>query len=142
MIWRTSYSTKSAENLDLPNQSDPGALTDGVYVAAFDLAAHGQQQIWIKLLESDFTPDSYRLLLIKPAWSKSAKREAEEILPPSRLTKTIFATDPDSNWESLIQPDGPGRAFAFVIKDQRIKLLMVGPPTEEAWDEFKAAIES
>jgi hypothetical protein len=37
---------------------------------------------------------------------------------------------------NLIRPDRPERSFAGILRDGAFDMLMVGIPTEEAWDRF------
>ena len=156
MIWRTSYSTRTAEFIDLPilsnssrisdlDGTDLSELGDGIYVGGFGPTAYAQQQIWMKLLESrESSPsgpaEDFNILLISTTWTRAKRQEVESLLPPSKHSRVTLLTDPSRVWEAMIEPEGPTRAFAFILRDRVIRLLMVGPPTEEAWDEFQAAI--
>ncbi len=60
--------------------------------------------------------------------------ELEAVLPPSQHGRIVVV--PAIEWLG----DHPDRVRAMVVQGRTARILMVGPPTEDAWDEFQAAV--
>ena len=61
------------------------------------------------------------------------------ITPGSHWASTGIAKA-SSDWTRTIQPDRPGRSFAAFQKGGVLNPLMIGLPTEDAWDRFQSAL--
>lgn len=145
MIWREAYRTRSLGPVALPPLSmldlDGKAVAfeqPALIIGAFDPRAHREVELWSRLIGGSFPgyDPSFRLYL---GGTDTRRREAlAAIHPPSRHRQVRLAEDPDGAWRSLIEPDRPERSFGLIAVDGRSHRLMVGPPTEEAWEEFEA----
>jgi hypothetical protein len=60
----------------------------------------------------------------------------EAVLPPSVFARTTVS-EPVADWRNLIHPDRPERSFAVLENGSTIEMLVVGPPTEDVWEEFE-----
>jgi hypothetical protein len=137
------YRTKVGTSVDIPplvgsHLDGSPFVSDGVVVllGAFSLKAIGEVSLWRKLLESRDTP--FLIGLFRTGWADRQIEEVEACFPPSLHGQVILALDEADSWSTLVEVDKSSRAFAAVISGDRADVLMVGPPTEEAWDLFQA----
>ena len=77
----------------------------------------------------------YTLFLLTGV-SQNTKEHLIAMTPRSLGDSTIFS-DHSFEWESLIKPDRPERSFAGFVSQGFLDPLMIGVPTEEAWDRFQ-----
>ncbi len=145
MLWRTPYETPAAEAVGLPTLAGDFLsgeswilLDDFVLVGAFDLRGLSEVGIWLRLL--DDAGVGAVVAFFESEWVAADRSALEVSVPYSQHGHTLMATDPKGEWLDLISPDKPERAFAAVVKGHAATVLMAGPPTEEAWDEFRAAM--
>lgn len=125
MLWREGYDTRRLG--DLPPFALEGARAGQAVIVAAGVAALPEFGLWTRLVESDFGPDAWRGVLV------GSRREFEDALPPSRLARCDFR-------ETVDLPNAPGRVLAGVWSPETLRCVMIGPATEEAWDEFSAAL--
>ena len=60
----------------------------------------------------------------------------KQITPRSRWAQTVVIVDPEGLWQTLVHPEDDDHAFALIQNEERAELIMVGPPTEDAWERF------
>lgn len=144
MLWRTPYQTPRAENVTLPGLSGRYvsgeswvALDDFVLVGAFDLRGLSEIGIWTRLL--DEAGIGVVVAFFDAEWSPQQRVVLEASIPYSQQGHTLMANDPRGEWLDLISPDKPERAFAAVVRGHAASVLMLGAPTEDAWDDFLLA---
>lgn len=119
MIWRRRYDTIVQRVLDIP-------ANDGVAIGATSLEALTEAGVWFRLM--DQAGLNYRFEPIGLAES-----DLESLVPPSIAVR--LSPPPSLSVDE-------DRSFAYVAKGGRIALLMVGPPTEDAWEEFELTARS
>ena len=108
-----------------------------VWVAGFGFDGTSIQGVWSRLFQSDF-PNDIRVnkVFILPNINEEIREAARSMVPPSYFDQTFLIFDPGQKWRTLLRPtEQPG--FAAIIERNRIPLLMTGPPTEDAWEEFQ-----
>ncbi len=120
------------------SQWSPGGAE--TYIGAFELAALSEIGVWTKLLHSAGIPSHVLIFANDPG--PKIQRSLQTSFPPSRLQDIILVDDSGEQWRNFIQPDRPERAFAMHVRDGMAEPLMVGPPTEEAWDLFQLLVNS
>lgn len=128
MLWREAYDTRRLG--DLPPFALEAARPGDALLVVPDLDALGSFEMWRRLVESDFAPDRWHAVLLGP------RGGYEEVLPPSRLARCTFLP------EASDLPLHPTRVLAAVWTPEALRGAMIGPPTEEAWDEFAAAMNA
>ncbi|MBS1710252.1 MAG: hypothetical protein JSS71_00845 [Armatimonadetes bacterium] len=97
----------------------PEPLPSPVVLGIFDIGQVPDAEIWMRLLERQFPNLGWRIL--------SFGVDLELALAPSRFRRAVPGR---ADW-------GQPREFAYCVSGG---LLMAGPPTEEAWEEFEAAV--
>jgi hypothetical protein len=146
MLWRGSYETEIRRGFSPPTplggQSLAGQPFDPVsnwaLVAGCHDAAFREVELWRRLIADSFADlQNFAFGIVRPEWSPRQTQELAALIPPSQHRYTYAWTDPEETWRQETVGDRQDRAFALVRGNG---LLMVGPPTEEAWDEFEAAI--
>ena len=129
MLWREPYRTRILREVDFPSDFEFAAVVGG-----FSLACDVGRQVWSRLIQSDFGADArYGEVVFRPFWTSEERLELEAITPLSRLFRTRLLEDPGGAWRTLVEPDSDNQPFSLI---HPLRLLMVGPPTEEAWQEF------
>lgn len=143
MLWRKSYQTRVERDLSCPvaeivslDGSPVGDQTE-VWIAGFGFEATTDQGVWWRLFQSDF-PDDARIIrvFICPSVGKGELETALSLVPPSQISRTYLVADPSGLWRQTIRPNSDDQGFAIIIEKGKIPLAMIGPPTEDAWDEF------
>lgn len=116
MLWRKPYATREVRNLELD--------LDGVDVTVIvdELDALPEALLWGRLL--DGVDRDWSLLVAEPS------QPLETLLAPSILAQTSTGPRPAA------LPGLDGRAAAYAHSG---RLLLIGPPTEEALDAIVAA---
>lgn len=115
MIWRRRYDTIVQRDLDID-------ATDGVAVGVTSFESLSEAGVWFRLMDQaglDFRFEPIGVDLV----------ELEALVPPSISRR--FA-------EPAAVAVEANRSFAYIARGGRIALLMIGPPTEDAWEEFEA----
>jgi len=143
MLWRAGYDTRELPPTPFPElvaTSLVGSPIDFslpcVLSGGFDPRAQMELGVWDRLLhEIELAiPHCTVFLLERPI--EKAEASIIAMTPRSRWATVGLAacTEP---WQELIQPDRPSRSFAGILVYGMLHPLMVGLPTEEAWDRFR-----
>jgi hypothetical protein len=119
------------EGASLSGQA-PEAL-NGIWVGAFSLAALPEIGIWQRLLRSANVP--FQVVYV----GRISVKDVQSATPASQWDRVLVAPGHLPAWQSVVPVDQPGRAFAWIQLDGIAELLMVGPPTEDAWETFERA---
>jgi hypothetical protein len=143
MLWRQSYQTRIERDLCYPvaivvsvDCSEP-IKGKQVWIGGFGFNGLNEQEVWSKLFQSDFHGDvRVHKVFIFESVGTSELESIRALVAPSEVNQCLLIEDPSRSWYSIINPDHPGRGFAAIIEGDKIPLLMVGPPTEDAWEEF------
>ena len=146
MLWRPTYETRIRRGLALPrlegrtlDGSETATPTHGAFIGAFDPRAGAELGIWRRLLEEAGV--SALTVFVRTAWTPRESRALALATAPAQHPWTLLAEDPDGVWASVVESDRLERSFAAVVRAGVVDPLMVGLPTEEAWDEFREAAE-
>ena len=144
MLWRPTYETRILRAASLPpltgftlDHQDGSTPVEGPVIGAFAPLASAELGIWRRLLQEAFPERSVPTVLIRPAWTERDRRTIADGTPPALHSITLLANDPGETWSNEIHPDRPERSFGLIMSAGIPKLLMVGLPTEDAWDEFR-----
>lgn len=144
MLWKPTYETRILREVALPrlegrtlDGQDGAAPVEGAMLGAFGPFASGELGIWRKLLEEAFPQRRVPTVLVRAAWAERERRTIAIATQPVQHPWTLLANDPSEAWSAAIGPDRAERAFGAVVHGGVAKLLMVGLPTEEAWDAFR-----
>ena len=122
MLWRTTYQTQCVLDQSIEWHRD------GVFLFAPGPHVHAELGVWMRLLEAEYSHiDLYRVV-----WPNISQSVVDEMFPSSILRKMEYV----ESWPAL----DTDRLVAAVIRSSRAVVLMSGPATEEAWDEFRSAI--
>jgi hypothetical protein len=143
LLWHDPVVTRVSENVPFPaaaGQTLSGKPWNfggnGVLLGAFSLLAQSELGVWMRLLDDAKIP--FSVLLIAPDWA-ARRNDAILTFPPSQRDRVILVTDVGNKWSTLINADSLDRAFAAFVEKGTAQPLMVGAPTEDAWDRFQAA---
>lgn len=132
MLWRPGYQPRVSMGVESPPLKIhllDGSKAEGasILIGGFAPTSLLEQEVWRRLVESAGLAEE-ALQVVFGAEASSLI----PLVPRSRLART--GTCPETRaWEALVQPDHPGRSFALTGP-----MLVVGPPTEEVWEEFEA----
>lgn len=147
MLWKTPYETRILRGVELPrlvgrtlDNQDGAAPVEGAMLGAFGPFAGAELGIWRKLLEEAFPARKVPTVLVRAAWTERERRTLATATPPGLHPWTLLANDPDGAWAAAVGPDRAERAFGSVVRSGTAELLMVGLPTEEAWDHFQETL--
>ncbi len=135
MLWRPGYQPIVKRNVPVPTlnaQALDGTTreTPSILVGGFSEHSLMEQDTWRRLAEdADLTAH-----LLQVVFGRSAEFLAT-LVPPSRRARTAVSAE-GAAWAAIVEPDRPTRAFAALILDGVAEILVVGPPTEDVWEEF------
>lgn len=144
MLWRTGYQTIVRNDVVIPESRIWDLTGEVVNVAGpiafalgFSARSFQQREVWRRLFEAE---------LPIPFWtgviSEDNLAESTELLqamtPKSRWSSTVVVLDPQRAWRNLIEPEDEERCFALISRGNTADVVMIGPPTEEAWERFLA----
>ncbi len=101
------------------------------------MRAEAELGVWRRLLDDAALGMTYWTVLFVDLSSDQVR----ELVPRSRWESTVLSA-PSSVWSDVIQPDAPSCSFAMACSGGVADPLMVGLPTEEAWDAFRLAVSS
>lgn len=96
-----------------------------VFIGSRSLDASREVEVWWRLFEEDFPGE---LLEVVPA---ELVPDVFALRPPSRHSRIRV----ESSAANLAGLNEPGRAFCAVVQSGVAELMVIGPPTEEVWDE-------
>lgn len=143
MLWRQSYQTRVLRDLDCPDLSiasadgTPVTHERGVWICGFGFGCFTEQGVWARLFQSDFPRDpNVKKVFIFDSVGPEKFESLQALVAPSELENCLLIEDPQQAWRKLTEPDHLERGFTAIVEGQTIPLLMVGPPTEDAWEEF------
>lgn len=138
MMWRQPYQTQILRGVVQPMVSGKSLLGRELKIEEFDLvvgavsmSSLSDQEIYRRLFAEAFDPARFGQLF----WGCSAS-EVESVVPASRHDQCFLLAGAHPFGEA-IGSLALDRAFAWVPKAE---LIMVGPPTEDAWEKMMAAI--
>jgi hypothetical protein len=147
MLWKPTYETRVLTDVAFPrlvgltlDSQDGAAPVEGAMLGAFGPFASAELGVWRRLLNEAFPERAVPTVLVRTAWSERERRTIATATAPKEKAWTLLANDPQNAWSQLVAPDRAERAFAAVVRGGVAKLLMVGLPTEEAWDQFLAEL--
>lgn len=148
MIWREPYATRIFEDLALPALGGESLAGEPyrfewphVLVAGFAPISLIEQGVWIRLFGERFPGAPWLATgVIAAEWSGADRVRLAESVPPSRHPSTYMLQDPAGAWAQRLEPDQAKRAFAAFVAGSEVRLLMLGPPTEEAWERFAETV--
>lgn len=131
MLWRESYVPDVRKNVLLPAECDAEALVIG----AFSLAALREVELWVRLAREANVPftESYWLI-------PEEKAALSSLLAPSRFQAASVRDDREA-WLAALHPIDPSRSFAAISKSNS-PMVIVGPSTEDAWEEMTRLLVS
>jgi hypothetical protein len=149
MLWRERYDTRVLNNVFAPIISGVSLAGDHlnlqpgeIAVCGFSPEAYMGMGVWLRLIQDEYGLESLRLIFFSGEWSAEQEEDLSYVIPKSLHNQTLLAREHTAFWHGLIEPDHPGRAFAALISSEGVRCLMIGPPTEERWDEFQLAVSS
>ncbi|QYK53194.1 MAG: hypothetical protein KF824_13180 [Fimbriimonadaceae bacterium] len=123
MLWRKGYVTERVTGFCAKWDGSLQTIPE-VVIGFYHADQLTNVELWCRLLRADFGDDSdWRLLNLGVS-----SEELESAFPPS-LSKRVIQGNPE-DWPF-------DREFAW-----RADLVMVGPPTEDAWEEFSDCLFS
>ena len=144
MLWRPTYETRVLRGVALPRlagrtlDGQSGAAPgEGATLGAFGPLAFAELGVWRRLLEEADPERPVPTVLVRAAWTERERRALDVATPPAQRPWTLLADDPTGAWAAAVEPDRAERAFGAVVRGGQAVLLMVGLPTEDAWDEFR-----
>ena len=147
MLWKPTYETRVLRDVALPrlvgrtlDGQDGAAPVEGAMLGAFGPFASAELGVWRRLLKEGFPALRVPTVLVRASWTDRERRTILLATPPDAHAWTLLANDPDGAWSAAVGPDRAERAFGAVVREGQAGLLMVGLPTEEAWDEFREAL--
>ncbi len=133
MLWRTSYETTEIEATTLEGLPLP-EVGEGTFAAVISFSPrHFQQrEVWRRLFEAELAIPYF----VGVIGSADDLEQLQSSTPRSQHERLIRIEDAQGAWLSLLGEENKESAFAFVQREGTLVVLMVGPPTEEAWDRF------
>jgi hypothetical protein len=141
MLWREPYAPRVLEGVEVPFLDAmplyPGAPLPGrdfALIGGFSGWAIGEMGTWTRLFLDGNLPAF--VAFIDQIWSPQAVQDLGNSIASSAHRTTLVVSDSQDQWRTLIQPDKPERAFAAIIRDSVAEMLVIGPPTEDVWEEF------
>lgn len=115
MLWRKGYETRKLEDFEVPLGVECVVV---IGISALDQVTDAE--LWMRLLDKDFPGLDWRIL--------SFGLDLGVGLPGSRMRRVV---EVEGDW-------GLDREFCLCVP---ARFLMVGPPTEDAWEEFSGVIQ-
>lgn len=147
MLWKPPHETRILRDVALPrlegrtlDGQDGAAPVEGAMLGAFGPFAVAELGVWRRLLAEAFPKRRVPTVLLRPEWNERERRTILLGTAPDLHAWTLLANDPTGAWSALVGPDRPERAFGAVIQGGAARLLMVGLPTEDAWDLFRETL--
>ena len=148
MLWKPTYETRVLRGVTLHrlegrtlDGQDGAAPVEGAMLGAFGPFATAELGVWRRLIEEAYPAKRVPTVLVRAVWSERERRTLAVATAPSLHPWTLLANDPSGAWSGAIGPDRAERAFGAVVRGGVAELVMVGLPTEDAWDEFRRVLE-
>jgi len=142
VIWRNSYQALDLGSIQAPNvigetlSGDAFELTSPtLLLGAFDFRGASELGVWSRLCQSESFGISTTFAYFLSRRSREIIQLAKDMTSPSLHSATVLVWE-SQLWHEIIQPDRPERSFGCLIKDGVAEPILVGTPTEEAWDYF------
>lgn len=149
MLWRERYDTRVLYDVEalpisgLNLSAQPESLSSGhIALGSFSPEGYMGMGVWLRLIETEYGLDSVRIVFFCEGWSLEEREDLEFVIPKSLQNRTLLCSIGSEHWRKIVQPDHHGRAFSALISNSGVRCLMIGPPTEERWDEFQLAVRS
>ena len=121
MLWRESYRPRVIREPARTQFSDESLPI----VGSFNLEASREVEIWWRLFEDEFPG------LLVEVLPEALREQAFHLRAPSRQSRIRF----DTKALGLVSNLDHGRAFCAIVREGMAELIVIGPPTEEVWDE-------
>lgn len=121
MLWRESYKPEiRREVVATPFEGETFPL-----IGSGSLLAGREVEVWWRLFEEDFPGTAVEVL------PDRLTAEAMAVRAPSRQPRIRFDARVIDGMRGLMDD----RAFCMLVHEGIAKLTIIGPPTEEVWDE-------
>ncbi len=147
MLWKPTYETRVLHDVALArlegrtlDGQDGAAPVEGVMLGAFGPFAGAEIGVWRRLIEEAFPGQKVPTVLVRATWTERERRTIATSTAPGLHPWTLLANDPGGTWAATIGPDRAERAFGAVVRGGSAGLVMIGLPTEEAWDLFRETL--
>ena len=111
--------------MGLPIESQPLAI-----IGSYSLQASREVEVWWRLFEEDFAGDVTELLISET----SLESAVEALRPTSRHSRIRFSQSVEP-WQQATGNLEVTRAFCALASEGQSQLIVIGPPTEEVWDQ-------
>ena len=126
MLWRHAYSTEILPGVELP-------LDDNLHEHAVILGLSAWHslpdlEIWLKLI-GKCQPPVNKLVVITHLSEQEFNVGIDSFVKRSQAS-VFKRSDVSSDWSK-------GKIYAYAVS---ARLLMIGPPTEDAWEEFEQSL--
>ncbi len=121
MLWRESYRPEVRRNLTTTSflhESLP-------FIGSVSLEASREVEIWWRLFEEDFPGEVVEVV------PESSRDAVFALRAPSRHPRIRF----DSEAVQILGEIPRQRAFCAIVLNGIAELVVVGPPTEDVWEE-------
>ena len=146
MLWRAKYSTWEPHAATMPplegialDESPFKASGRFVVLGGFDLRAQAEIGVWKRLLAEAQPGVRIWTVYLLESGRASKLTMVQSMTSKSEWPTTVVA-ESTALWRELIQADRPERSFAGLVSGVVIDPLMIGVPTEEAWDRFRDSL--
>ena len=121
MLWRESYKPEIRRDVvETPFDGETFPL-----IGSSSLLAGREVEVWWRLFEEDFPGAVFEVL------PDNLASEVMAVRAPSRQPRIRF----DSRLIAQVEGLADERAFCLLVHEGVAKLTIIGPPTEEVWDE-------
>lgn len=144
MLWRTGYQTIIRNDVVIPESRIWDLTGEVVHVAGpiafalgFSARSLQQREVWRRLFEAELPIPFWTGVISEDNFAESTEL-LQAMTPKSRWSSTVVVLDPQRAWRNLIEPEDEERCFALISRGNTADVVMIGPPTEEAWERFLA----
>lgn len=132
MLWREGYAPKFRPDAVAPVLTGTTLAGEadswtGPTIAVTSLGALATVGLWTRLFRSEALP--FRVAGIGPS-----ARELRDFFPPSDRSWVVIPVDPEE-WRAFL-PESAAETTVAVVRCGLPGFLLVGPPTEDAWERF------
>ncbi|MDI9638850.1 hypothetical protein QPK87_28425 [Kamptonema cortianum] len=126
MLWRDAYSTEILPGVELPLEDE--LREHSVILGLSAWHSLPDLEIWLKLI-SKCQPPVKRLAVVTHL-SEQEFNDGIELFVKRSQASVFKRSDVSPDWSK-------GKIYAYAAS---ARLLMIGPPTEDAWEEFEQAL--